>query len=382
MPLPFAAVLRKALKVTLVVVGLLIVAALAFLWWASGGDDEGAEWLDLAVEVLGPPSPPSPIVPERLTLLSWNMAYGRGPQDDLGDRRDRATVVANLEGIAAAIRAQGADVVALQEVDFDARRTHGIDQVAFLAERLGWPWAARATTWRNRYIPFPYWPPSQHLGAMHSGQAVLSRFPITRNGRLRYPQPDNFSFWYNAFYLNRATQVVDVQVGAQTVRVLNTHLEAYDRENREDQARRLVALAAREAGGEGPRPRLIVPGDFNAPPPEAAQRHEFVDEPEMDFRADRTIEILRAGLREGAGVTAEVVARDAALRGPDVAFTFPWGAPTRQLDHVFFGPGLALEEGGVVRPAGELSDHRPIRAVFRLVPDGDRAPGATPGAAE
>lgn len=371
MPLALAAVLFKVVKVALVVVAVLLLLAIGFLWWASGGDDEDEEWLALEPELVGEPPAAPPAAPAQLTLLSWNIAYGRGPDDDLGDRRARETVVANLEGIAAAIRASGADIAALQEVDFDARRTHGIDQARFLAERLGWPYLARATTWRNRYVPYPYWPPSQHIGAIHSGQAVLSRFPITRSARLRYPQPENFAFWYNLFYLNRATQVVDVQVGERTVRVLNTHLEAYDRENREEQARRLVALVQREG-----RPELLVPGDFNAPPPEAPQRHGFVDEPEMDFREDRTIAILREGFAAAGGLDEVVLA--AARAGAPAAATFPWRAPTRQLDHVFFGRGLGLVEGGVWRPGGGLSDHLPIRAVFRLLPAGGAPDPAEP----
>lgn len=357
MPLAVSALLLKILKITVIVVIGIVLLVAGFLWWASGGDDSDETWIEGAVETF-PGGDASTPAPETLTVLCWNMAYGRGAKDDIGDRRDRAFVVATLEGIAAAIRASGADVVALQEVDFAADRTGGIDEVAFLMERLGWRYAARVTTWKNRYVAFPYWPPSQHIGAIHSGQAVLARLPLVRNARYRYPQPEAFAFWYNAFYLHRATQIVDVRVGDRTLTLLNTHLEAFDQANRELQARTLVDLWQREQ-----RPELLVLGDFNAPPSEAGRKTGFVDEPEMDFSEDRTIDTIRAG----TGLP-EVVAL-ARKGGVDegATFTFPWEAPTRQLDHVFFADGLALVEGGVWRPGGALSDHLPIRAVFRLV---------------
>ena len=83
---------------------------------------------------------------------------------------------------------------------------------------------------------------------MHSGQGVLSRFPIRRNRRVRLPQPvfEN-PFWYNWFYLNRAVQIVELDVpGEQPVQLFNVHLEAFSQSNREQQARLLKDLVWRE----------------------------------------------------------------------------------------------------------------------------------------
>ena len=347
----------KALKLLGLVLLALTLALGLFLWWAQRGAEPGAEreWLDLAPEELG--VPPEAAAGDTVTVLSWNIAYGRGPKDDAGDLRDEATVRRFLDAIAAAIVRSGADVVALQEVDFAAARTHGIDQLAYLAERTGLRHAARCTTWKNNYVPYPFWPPSQHYGPMHSGQAVLSRFPIVSNGRLRYAQPAGNPSWYNLFYLHRATQRVSVELSpGRHLTLFNTHLEAFDQPNRELQADRLARLLEDRPGSH-----TLLLGDFNALPPEATKKREFVDEPDQDFTLDRTI----ATLREATGYL-EVVARDVAAHGEPASFTFPADAPTRQLDHVFFSGDLALEEGAVWREAGAVSDHVPIRAVFGL----------------
>ena len=381
------AVVPRLLRIAKVVLGLSLLLAIAaggFLLWAAGGEsaEEQAPWLVLATEDFegatvdaadegtGPDVPET--TPAQLTVLSWNMAYGRGPKDDAGDLRDRATVEGYLSAIAAQIRASGADVVALQEVDFDANRTHHIDQLRYLAERTGHRYAARVTTWKNRYVPHPLWPPSQHYGAMHSGQAVLSRYPIVRNARHRYPQPAAFAFWYKWFYLHRATQVVDIQVGERVVTLLNTHLEAFDQTNRELQAELLVELLRRER-----RPQLLLAGDFNAPPAEATRKTGFVDEPEMDFTTDRTLAVVRAGVGPEMD---EVVTREGHAAGEGATVTFPAEAPTRQLDYLFFGKGFALREGGVWGRQDPPSDHLPVRAVFGWTgppPPRPEAQGAT-----
>ncbi|MBN1774132.1 MAG: endonuclease/exonuclease/phosphatase family protein [Deltaproteobacteria bacterium] len=318
-----------------------------FLLWAASGFDDTDPLAVRPERFGGDRTDRAPAArPARLRVVSWNIAYGRGRKDDAGDLRSETTVRANLAGIAGVLRDLRADVVALQEVDFDSARTHGIDQLAYLAREAGYPWAARVETWACRYVPYPYWPPAQHYGRMRSGQAVLSRFPIRSNVRHLLPQPPN-PFWYNWFYLHRALQHVELELGGGTsLDVLNVHTEAFHQGNREDHADRIAARVR----GLPDRPRLLL-GDFNAVPPEATLRRAFPDEPETDMTTDRTVAAIRAlGL-------AEALDLDAPL--PDT-FTFPADVPNRRLDYVWFSPSFRRVEGRVVREAGSLSDHLPV----------------------
>jgi endonuclease/exonuclease/phosphatase family metal-dependent hydrolase len=348
--------LLRLVKVVVSLVLLLALVAVGLLYWASRGYDADAV-ADAPVTydaVLGQQGAREP--PAELRVLAFNIAYGRGPVDDLGDRREEREVRAFLSAIATFLRGHDADIVALQEVDFGAARTYHLDQLEWLAREAGYPHVARVTTWRANYVPHPLLSPRQHLGKMHSGQAVMSRFPLTSNRRVVLPQPEANPFWYNLFYLHRAIQVVTVQIGAQEVTVFNCHLEAFDQPNREAHGERVVALV-RELSPE----RWVVLGDMNAPPPEAPQRSNFADEPGWDASTDRTIEILRAGL----GVL-EAPGLEAYEQSLGSTFTFPADAPTRRLDYVFASPSLTVVQARVVTEAGAISDHLPVAATLRL----------------
>jgi endonuclease/exonuclease/phosphatase family metal-dependent hydrolase len=292
-----------------------------------------------------------PANPPRLRVLSYNMHFGIGRDDD-HTKVSRADVERILAEMAALINKLNADVVLLQEVDFDSARTFGIDQMNVLARATGMRHMAPVKTWIKGYIPFPYWPPSAHYGRMDSGQAVLSRYPITRNTAIRLPKPAANPFYYNAFYLTRTMQEVDVTVGTHSLRLYNIHTEAYDVPNRQIHAEMIAARLREHALS-----CAIAAGDFNAVPPEASVKHAFADEPETDMRADRSVETLR----QVAGFT-DIIPEDRYTADESAALTFPADVPNRRLDYLYYSSAFRLIEGRIVHEAGPLSDHLPTLA--------------------
>ena len=85
----------RVVRILLLALFLLLMALVGFLIWAAGGESsaEQAPWLVLEAED-GNQDEVAPMeLPDRLTVLTWNIAYGRGPVDDKGDLRDRDAVV-------------------------------------------------------------------------------------------------------------------------------------------------------------------------------------------------------------------------------------------------------------------------------------------------
>lgn len=337
-------------------VGALAGLALAFgAWvaWASSSDDPPDPVLPFPIHA--PPSaPPSAPTPSGLRVLTWNIAYARGPGWDLGEP-DCAAFERNLETIAAQIERHRPDLVALQEVDLGSDRSCRVDQAAWLRRRLpDWPYEAHVTVWKLNHLPWPLWPPSRHMGQVHQGQAVLSRYPLVRNVRLRYPQPASYGAIKNRFFLKRAAQWVTVELGELELDLYSVHLESRDPPTRRLQTLRLAEDLQGRAG-----PLALAVGDFNALPMRAEVRRGFDDNPWADFRGDDCLARFSEQLPGWREVWEDRAERE--------GYTFPALSPNRKLDHQWAAPGLGVARAEVLDLGpGAPSDHRPLLVDYSL----------------
>ena len=299
-----------------------------------------------------------PKAPKNITVMTYNVGYASGLKNNLGNVLSRAEVYTNLDKIALCLQKNNIDIAGLQEIDLSSARTFGIDQLKYLAHKAEYPYLAYAVNWNKRYLPFPVTLDfSKHFGSIISGIAVLSKFPITENMVHVFVKPANNSFLYNAFYIDRDIQMLSIRLEeSKQLYFNNLHLEAYDIKSREAQVGDLVRLLKARGFPGG---ISIVTGDFNALLPGATQKNGFMDEPDIDFAGDNSLQVMveQSGLLEPFLV--------AGTPGQET-FSFPSGSPTRGLDHIFFSPGLRLKRVFVDREAGSGSDHLPVSAVFEL----------------
>jgi endonuclease/exonuclease/phosphatase family metal-dependent hydrolase len=248
----------------------------------------------VALLVLLGPAPSAHAVPgRRLALLTFNIHHAAG-QDGRVD----------LDRLAAEIRASGAEVVGLQEVDRHyGERSGSADQAGELARLLGMHLAFGANV--DLAPSAPGEPRRQY------GTALLSRYPIVSSGNTALP--------VDAGEEPRGLLDALLSVAGTRVRVLTTHLSADDGGERRAQAR---AVAARVRASAEP---VLLLGDLNA----------ATGAPELD---------ALVGLLGETGCGG----------GP----SFPAGTPTTRIDHVL-GEGPFL--GCTVLPTAS-SDHRPVLA--------------------
>lgn len=129
-------------------------------------------------------------VPRNLTVMTFNIKGGRVSPGELG-------------GIASVIRSSGADVVLLQEVDQNRRRSGNVDQPAIIASHLG----MQSVFGANDYIT--------DRGGY--GNAILSRFPIAESGNTHLPNRDGKE--------QRGVLRANIIVEGQRLVVFNTHLD-------------------------------------------------------------------------------------------------------------------------------------------------------------
>lgn len=135
--------------------------------------------------------------------------------------------------LAAHIKACGADIVGLQEVDMGTDRSRGWDTVTAMCEATGLP--------HGMFIP------AMDFDGGRYGTAILSRYPLENEGVMPLPAEGREP---------RAAGWATVHVDGARLRVMNTHLSYEDAAPRREQFARLADLLPQETA-------YVLTGDFN-----------------------------------------------------------------------------------------------------------------------
>ncbi|HSM04286.1 MAG TPA: endonuclease/exonuclease/phosphatase family protein [Longimicrobiales bacterium] len=177
----------------------------------------------------GDPEPgPSPVPPDTLRVLAYNIHHGEGMDD-----------VIDLQRIADLIRRVDPDVVTVQEVDSVADRTGRTNQAAELGRLTG------MTPVFGRFMAYQ--------GGAY-GMAILSRWRIRDVVNHRLPDGEEPR--------SALTVVVTSPTTGRAVRLVGIHFYRTEDE-RAAQADTLEALL--DAGPDGELPTILA-GDFNSEP--------------------------------------------------------------------------------------------------------------------
>jgi endonuclease/exonuclease/phosphatase family metal-dependent hydrolase len=242
-------------------------------------------------------------------VLVWNVHAGAD-----------ASGIDNLARVAARIRAEGADVVLLQEMDRGVARSHRVDQPATLARLTG--------------LHAAFGKSLDYQGGEY-GVAVLSRWPIAASATVPLlvtpPQPRS-----GGATTPRVALVARIAAPAGvggTLVVVNSHIDASrdDRWRRQEAA--LIAAIADSLVRLG-HATVLVGGDMNSEPASAAQA------------------ALTTGVLRDAWTTCGAATDD---RAP---LTYPARAPIKRIDYLYLTPGVGCR--GVRVLADTASDHRAV----------------------
>ncbi len=246
----------------------------------------------------GVPPAQEPASRPTLRVVSYNIRHGVGMDGKL-----------DLERIAAVLRRLEPDLVALQEVDENCRRSGNVDQAAELGRLLGMA---------HRFGEF------MDYGGGRYGLAVLAKLPITAARRHQLPEGAE----------PRCGLEIEVEAaGLGLGRPLSFTCVHNDWTKEAIRVEQMEALLAGLAAVE--RPAIIV-GDYNGEP------------------ADASLEVLaKAGW--------QVLVKDGP---PEGRRTWRSDAPSQEIDHMAIRglPPHTLEYRVIAEAVA--SDHRPILAVF------------------
>ena len=215
-----------------------------------------------------------------LRIVTFNTGYGALGEDadffmDGGKSvtpESEEYIKENMIGIERILSEIDADIIFLQEVDTDSKRSYEINQWLQYEHDLDNYESRFALNYSCDYVPYPIG--FDMIGKVNSGIATYSRFDIYSSTRYSLPCP--FSWPTRIANLKRCLLVTRIEISDLVVLdendekdheaspdlvLINVHLDAYDEgEGREAQFRRLRELMEKEyAAGN----YVIVGGDFN-----------------------------------------------------------------------------------------------------------------------
>lgn len=342
------------MKLTFIALGVLLFGLMGLIaWWGYPWTISGRILKPEVIHVEPEGMVNNEDYPSVIRVQTWNLGYlyGVGSEGKDYEARDKKFYTDKMDLLVAEIKASAPDILCFQEIDFDSQRSHGMNQAQYVALKAAYPYVAEALSWEANYVPFPYWPISSHFGRMKSGGAVLSKYPITSHVVHLLKKPSSQPWWYNMFYPHRYFQQVEIELGDKKIKLINLHLEAFDKVDRKSQVQSLVELVRKE--------RIdLAAGDFNTLPPSATKRRNFVNYSKDDYENDPSYtEMEKSELLEV--IPDSIYALDE-LR----YFTFPSTKPDRRLDYIFYNKELKMIKAEVLPSA--LSDHLPLKASIQI----------------
>jgi len=235
------------------------------------------EWhpeAQIQTPVVGPNRPPDPR--SELHLVSWNIGYGGlGAEADFfldGGKQvrpaSRSIVERNLGGVLDFLKAHPVDLLMLQEVDKDAKRSHGIDQILAITEALPAYSHSFAANYRSPFVPAPLFDP---LGRVHSGLLSMGRQHFTE--ALRLQLPGDYPWPTRVFHLKRCVHELRLPApdGKDWV-ILHLHLSAFDKDG-ELRVQQMDFLKKRMLRLHAEGHHVLLLGDWNHAPPNFALDH-------------------------------------------------------------------------------------------------------------
>ncbi len=356
----FKKTLKTLLMIVLISLLTLVLGVGAFLSWTTLSD-----YRPPAQEVLIAAGPKGLnfIARDELSLLSWNIGYcGLGKEMDFffdGGKKMRppdSLYQKYLNGVFNFLaRNDSMDMVLVQEVDVNSRRSFNTSQIDLLKEALPGHTYTFAANYDADFVPSPLLNP---MGRVYSGLMSFSKFaPVTAE---RYSYPLNFRWPMKLFMLDRCFIMERFKTAdGKELILINTHNSAYaDGEQLrvyEVWLVRSFMLAEYEKGNY-----VIAGGDWNQVPWDYTHFQYY-----GNYFRYPDCPVMEKSLWPDDwhwGVDAHAPTN----RFVDEAYR-PGLTPTTSIDYFITSPNVEILQASVIPTGFEFSDHQPVYLKIRLL---------------
>jgi endonuclease/exonuclease/phosphatase family metal-dependent hydrolase len=204
---------------------------------------------------------------DTILVMTWNIRFGCGAEilwfgDACGDRTvlKKKEVIFNLDRIIAEINRIKPDILLLQEVDYDTKRSAYVDQMQYIMDNTYFGYGYFATLWNSQFIP------SDGLGRLNEGNTILSRWPVSEGKLYPLPLRGDIDALTRYFYVRETVMSAKVTMpGNKEFYVINTHLSAFSTDDTKfRQLERYLDICDSISAIGKP---MVTGGDYNLIPP-------------------------------------------------------------------------------------------------------------------
>ncbi|MBK7212708.1 MAG: endonuclease/exonuclease/phosphatase family protein [Bacteroidales bacterium] len=208
----------------------------------------------------------APNVDSAISVMTWNIRFGIGRRPWFGDAcgdmtiYPTDTVMKTLDDIVQQINSVKPDILMLQECDVNSQRTGYFDELQYILDHTYFNYAVYVSEWKAATIP------SDGLGRMDMGSAILSCWPITDAKRHNLETRGDQAGIINYFYLHSCMVSGKIKIpGFKEFSIMNIHASAFATDDTKQKHFQEFKFAMDKIDSEGGY--FVAGGDLNTLPP-------------------------------------------------------------------------------------------------------------------
>ena len=304
-----------------------------------------------------------------ISVMTWNIRFGVArldfALDACGDRViiSKSEIISGLEGIAKKINDTDVDIVLMQEVDVQSKRSSYVDQVQWLLNNTNMNYGAYASKWKSQIIL------ADGIGRVDAGNLILSKWKLEDPKRYQLPLRGDQDGLTQLFYLRRNVVTVKVDMPGTPFFAVNAHLTAFATDDTKQKHISGFKNILDNIVSNGFN--FVAGGDLNAIPPTASKTNFCYDDQCEDGEYDPNDE-----KKGGCDFTEEINWLNDLYGNYEPAINLEQYS-TNESNHYTHSPGEKLKldrkldylwtntywsNGKTHQDATTLSDHIPVTA--------------------
>jgi len=213
---------------------------------------------------------------DTIKVMTWNIRFGvarlRFFGDGCGDRviLKKNEVYEALEDLVEKIKVEDPDILLLQEVDVQSKKTGYIDQAQWLVDHTDFNYGAYASMWESQIIL------ADGLGRVNTGNLILSKWELDNAERYQLPLRGDQDALTKYFYLRRNVLKATVNMPGKPFYAVNTHATAFATD--ETKQKHLDKFKSILDGIVAEGKFFVAGGDLNEIPPNASKMDYCLDD--------------------------------------------------------------------------------------------------------